>query len=433
MPRRIRYWLAVGLMTAALAWAVWSGTPANPATLISRVDVFATALILAAVPWPVARRFGPVRDGWLPRIARFAGYLGVVGLVLAKANAERVEYARSAGRPGLTGLWVGEVLFLLVLSGYVTGLLIATARRSPASPAASTTGVLGGVVLGLTIYVVRPLEGPLHTSSAWLTAVYFVGRLISIPLVLCAAIAVGIAAVRRSANRGSSHAVGQTPAGLGAAGPQPVTAESAAQPSAGSPSRARQGVVAGLCAGAAAALLVSLLGISTIALAPHDARVIQWTLPRHDARAGSVYEFEVSVSEAAAGYLLVLVLFPLCGAGLGAWGGLYGADRPGRPGGDDGGGRGGPDPDPTPPPGGLQLDNELGPAVVDIRRILDSPEWTGVATGPAPPGRDTPIRTPAPDPAVPDRRERIPASSAPSPLAETAELNPDEASVLASV
>ncbi len=123
---------------------------------------------------------------------------------------------------------------------------------------------------------------------------------------------------------------------------------------------------------------MSLLGISTIALAPRDAQGIQWTLPSPSGRAGSVYEFEVSVSEAAAGYLLVLVLFPLFGAGLGAWGGLYGAGRPGRPGGDDGGGPGGPEPEPTPPPGGLQLDDERERAVLALRRILDSPEWTGV-------------------------------------------------------
>ena len=223
MPRRVRYWLAVGLMTAALAWAGWRGTPANPATLISRVDVFATAVILGAMPWLVFRRFGTVRGGWLPRIVRIAGYLAVVGLVLAKADAERVEYARSTGRPGLGGLWVGEIIFLLVLSAYVAGLLIVTARRSPASPAAATTGVLGGVAIGLTIFVVRPLEGPLHTNSALLTGVYFALRLVSVALVLGGAIAVGIAAARRSSHRGSSHSVGPTPAGLAPpAGSQPV-------------------------------------------------------------------------------------------------------------------------------------------------------------------------------------------------------------------
>ena len=394
-----------------------AGAPANPATLISRVDVFATALILAALPWPVARRFGTVRYGWLPRFARFAGYLVVVALVLAKAGAERVEYAQSARRTSLGGLWVGEIIFLLVLAAYVTGLLVMTARRSPASPAAVTIGALGGVVLGVTIYVVRPLEGPLHASSAWLTGAYFAARLVSVPLVLGAVIAVGIAAARRSSHRGNPRSLGQAAAGSPApAGSRPATPESAVATSADSPSRARQGVMAGLCAGAAAALLVSLLGISTIALAPQDAPGIQWTLPIHGGQAGPVYQFEVSVTEAAAGYLLVLVLFPLFGAGLGAWGGLYGASRPGRPGGDDGGGSGGPEPQPVPPPGGLALDDERRQPVVDIRRILNSPEWTGVPAPPWPPGSAEPAETPEHDPATPDRRERVRAGAAHSEL-----------------
>ena len=409
MPRRVRYSLAVGLMTAALGWAGWQGTPANPATLISRVDVFATALILAALPWPVARRFGTVRYGWLPRIARFAGYLVVVALVLAKADAERIEYADSARRTSLGGLWVGEIIFMLVLAAYVTGLLVMTARRSPASPAAVTIGALGGIALGVTIYLVRPLEGPLHTSSAWLTGAYFAARLVSVPLVLGAAVAVGIAAARRSSHRGKPRSLGQAPAGsAAAAGSRPATPESAMAPSADPPSRAKQGVMAGLCAGAAAALLVSLLGISTIALAPQDAPGIQWTLPSHGGQAGPVYQFEVSVTEAAAGYLLVLVLFPLFGAGLGAWGGLYGASRPGRPGGDDGGGSGGPEPEPVPPPGGLQLEDDRQPAVLDIRRILELPPWQGVPPPPDSPWR----RSPDKEPANPVRHQRTPAGTA---------------------
>src|SRR5258708_5114741 len=121
---------------------------ASAATLGSRVAVSATALILAALPWLVARRFGKIRSGLLPRIVRFAGYLVVVALVLAKAEAERVEYAESARRTSLGGLWVGEIIFLLVLAAYVTGLLVLTAQRSPASPALVTIGAVSGVVLG---------------------------------------------------------------------------------------------------------------------------------------------------------------------------------------------------------------------------------------------------------------------------------------------
>lgn len=393
MPRKTLYGLAVAVMTAVLAWTGWRGLPGNPATLISRVDVVATTLILAVLPWPVRRRFGDVRDGWVPRAARIAGYLVVLALVLVKADAERVEYAGPASRPGLGGLWVGEILFLVVLALYVAGLLAMTARRSPASPAALAIGGLAGIALGVVIYVVRPLEGPLHTSSDWLTAAFIAARLLALPLVLGAAIAAGVAAARRSAHRGRTHSVG----------PQLARADPAGSAPSGE-GRARQGVVAGLCAGAGAALLVSVLGITTIALAPHEASGLQWTLPSQGIQAGPVYEFEVSVTEAAAGYLLVLVLFPLLGAGLGAWGGLYGTDRPGRSGGNGGGGPDRPDPGPTPPPGGLALDRDRQPAALDIRRILELPPWTGLP-GSAGDGRPAGVPSaPELEPAAPDRQ-----------------------------
>ena len=79
----------------------------------------------------------------------------------------------------------------------------------------------------------------------------------------------------------------------------------------------------------AGALTVSVLGISTIALVPHELARLSWTLPTHQLPPGTVYAFESSVSSSAAGYLLVLVFFPLLGAGLGAWGGLCAA-RPAR-------------------------------------------------------------------------------------------------------
>jgi hypothetical protein len=160
---------------------------------------------------------------------------------------------------------------------------------------------------------------------------------------------------------------------------------------------ARQGLAAGACAGVAAALIVSILGMTTIAFVPHDASIFEWTLPVQHIQPGSFYAFEVSVSEAAAGYLLVLLFFPLLGAGLGAWGGLYGSERPGnQPGGGGGGGRGpwrprlGP-----PPPGGRKLE---GPAGIDVGRLLSMPEWNPAAS---------PVRE---QPARPEREPVRPAS-----------------------
>jgi hypothetical protein len=362
-------------VAAALAWADWPGQPAGPATEISRLDVIATVVLLAVLPRIVARRFGPVGSSWLARTVRLAGSAGVVALVLVKTHVQRIELGRVQGGGVWTaGIWAGEFIFLIVLASYLAGLLAVTAQRPPAGRAAVTAGVGAGALAGLIMYALPPRGSSLHIASASLAEAYKIARVLAVPLVLAAGITAGVRAARRTSRRKSANA------------------------------RARQGGAAGLCAGVAAAMIVSLLGISTIALFPRDAKVLEWTLPGQHSEAqavgnGAVYDFEVSVSEAGAGYLLVLLFFPLLGAGLGAWGGLYGADRPGRQAeGGGGGGGGGPrDPDRTPPPpnGGKELDVRRRPAV-DIGRLLSMPEWD-------------PSSTPA-DPLQPARRERSPAA-----------------------
>jgi hypothetical protein len=264
------------------------------------------------------------------------------------------------------GTWAGEVLFLLVMGAYIAGLFAVTARRAPAGPAALATGTGAGALAGLILYALPPRGSSLHLQAGWLAAGYEVARVLAVPLVVAAAVIAGVKAARRSARlaKRRSHPGGH----------------------------ARQGLAAGACAGVAAAMIVSILSISTIALVPRDASVLEWSLPGQHIQPGSVYAFGVSVSQAAAGFLLVFIVFPLLGAGLGAWGGLYGSDRPGKPPGGGGGGRGPRDKDPIfpPPPGGKRLD-----ARPDIGRLLAMPDWD-------------PAATPATEPA-PDRREQIPA------------------------
>ncbi|HXW45096.1 MAG TPA: hypothetical protein VEL03_09930 [Streptosporangiaceae bacterium] len=375
MARMIGRLALLCAVAAGLAWADWPAQAAGPATVISRLDVAVTVVLLAALPALVARRFGPVGGSWLARTVRLAGCAGVVALVLVKAH---VKLATVAGGVGTAGIWAGEIIFLIVLAAYLAGLLAVTARRPPAGRAAVTAGVGAGALAGVIMYVLPPRGSSLHIASASLAEAYKVARVLAVPLVLAAGIAAGVRAARRTSRRKSANA------------------------------RARQGGAAGLCAGVAAAMIVSLLGISTIALVPRDAKMLEWTLPGQHQEAtavdnGSVYNFEVSVSEAGAGYLLVLLFFPLLGAGLGAWGGLYGADRPGRQAeGGGGGGGGGPrDPDRTPPPptGGRQLDRR---PQVDIGRLLSMPEWQPVAP---PPDRV----------AEPSRRQRSPSGRADPP------------------
>lgn len=374
MPHRIAYplacaaSLAFAAAAAGLVWAGWPGSPADPATLLNRVSVIATVAMLAGLPWLIRRTFGPVARTWRAWIVRAGGYAAVLALMLAETDAARFEYAGAAKRHVLAGVWAGEAIFLVVLAAYVAGLLAVTARRPPAAPSALAIGARPGIAAGVILYVLPPMGHPLHLANVWQARLYDAARVLALLLVFGITIAAGIAAARRTRARG---------------GRLPVT-----------DARARHGVAAGLCAGVAAALIVCVLGVSTAALLPHRAASITWTLPDRNVSSGgamdqhlslgldvrrhlstgdtvsrlpspgAVYGFEVGVSDGAAGYLAVLLLFPVFGAGLGAWGGLYGAGQPRRPGGGGGGGRDGPDPVPPPPDQDTRRDDKRLPALL---------------------------------------------------------------------
>ena len=341
MPRRIGYWLAFGAAAAGLVWAGWRGAPDHLATLINRTDVIVTVVLLAGLPWATRKVFGPVRGSRPARIARLTGYAAVLALALVKAHVGRLGYAAVAGHPMLAGVWAGEIFYLVVVAAYVTGLLAMTARRPPAGPAALAVGAGAGALAGLVMYAL-PLRTQPHIANGWLAGMDGAARVLAVPLTAGAVVVAGWAAARRTSLRGVLR-------------PQ-------------ARAQVRQAIAAGLCAGMAGALTVSVLGISTIALVPHELARLSWTLPTHQLPPGTVYAFESSVSSSAAGYLLVLVFFPLLGAGLGAWGGLCAADRPGsRPGG-GGGGPGEPAPAPPPPGGDAELDDEPQPVLVPAGR-----------------------------------------------------------------
>ena len=202
-------------------------------------------------------------------------------------------------------------------------------------------GAGAGALAGLVMYAL-PLRTQPHIANGWLAAMDGAARVLAVPLTAGAVVVAGWAAARRTSLPG------------------------VLRPQAGA--QVRQAIVAGLCAGMAGALTVSVLGISTIALVPHELARLSWTLPTHQLPPGTVYAFESSVSSSVAGYLLVLVCFPLLGAGLGAWGGLCAAERPGpRPGG-GGGGPGEPAPAAPPPGGDAELDDEPQPVLVPAGR-----------------------------------------------------------------
>jgi hypothetical protein len=116
-----------------------------------------------------------------------------------------------------------------------------------------------------------------------------------------------------------------------------------------SEAKIRQGVAAALVAGLTGAMLAVLLGTTTIALLPHDSQLLSWLYP-HLSRAATV-PAEQGAGGNAAGYLLLLLVVPFAGFGVGSVGALIASpDRPYAPGG--GGPHGDDPPTVSPPPDG---------------------------------------------------------------------------------
>ncbi|HEY9242539.1 MAG TPA: hypothetical protein VIP48_11185 [Streptosporangiaceae bacterium] len=377
MPRRIARWLAFAAAAGGVLWVGWAGPAGRPATPLTRVDVVVAVLILALLPWPVRRRYGPVGAGWLAPAIRIAGYALVFALLLVKAQVESRDSMVAGSQAGLAGAWTGETVFLLVLAGYTAGLLAVTGQRPPAGRAALIIGIGAGVAAGLVSYALPPVH-PLHVPAGWLTDLYQAGRLLAVPLLICGGVAAGLAAARRTpaTRRGRLSVVDY---------------------------RSRQGFAAGLCAGGAGALLFVLLSTGTIVLAPHVQEPLRWSFATAAGRFNDSYplldRFGTGAANTAAGYLIALIIFPLIFAGLGAWGGMYGAERPGqRPGGGGGGGGGGGPrrPKPPPPDGGRRRDDDL-PAILRGGYLKELPGLADLS--------------PAPREIAPDPPERVPAGS----------------------
>jgi hypothetical protein len=370
MPRRIACWLAFAAAAVGVLWAGWTGPAGRPATALTRVDVVAAAAILAVAPWLVRRRFGPAGQGWLSRVVRVVGYAAVFALLLAKAEVERRDYDALGGHAGLAGAWTGEIVFLLVLAVYTAGLVAVTAQRPPAGRTALAIGTSAGVAAGLVSYALPPLH-PLHVPAGWLDDLYQAGRLLAVPVLLGAGVAAGVLAARRTRARRGRLTLADT--------------------------KSRQGFLAGLCAGGAAALLFVLLSTGTIALAPHVLEPLRWTFTTPTGRNNMHYpvldSFETGAADTAAGYLIALIAFPVIFAGLGAWGGLYGTDRPGqRPGGGGGGGGGPWRPEPPPPDGGGRSRDDELPAILRGGYLKELPPVPGLSPVP---GEESPDRVPA--------------------------------------
>jgi hypothetical protein len=188
-----------------------------------------------------------------------------------------------------------------VMAGYAAVILVSTVQRSPVFPATLTIGISTGLVLGVAAYLLGPLGFPLRFTGTWPARLYDVALGLGVLLALCAPVAAGSVAARRAGGSLSAS------------------------------SRFRQGAMAGLWSGTAAALVVAVLSTATIAILPYDSGLQHWATSGHIGQwIPTIGEVSTVVhprlgyvagnSSFAAGYLAVLLIGPLACSAFGAGG-----------------------------------------------------------------------------------------------------------------
>lgn len=293
----------LSFMAAAVvvAWLSWPGSPANFTTLVDRVDAVVVAVLLAAMALFARRRFGPVRDGWVPRALRISGYAAILAIMPAKAAVEQFTYTVPSGGErlrlysiaGVFGSgganWVAEIIFLLIMAGYAVTVLWMTSARSAMAGSTLATGAIGGMVIGAVMYLAAPLGGlGKHPTSPWFSESSMALLTIGAWVVLLAtpALTALLAARRCPAPSGSANAV---------------------------VIKQRQGLVAGTLATLAGALIVTLAGTGTIALMVKSAAVRTWLLHGQHLTGNALYARELNAGANAVLYFLMCLTFPVVG------------------------------------------------------------------------------------------------------------------------
>ena len=301
---RVMRVMTFGAGAAGMAWIGWPGGSSNSATPLNRVYVVGTVVLLAALPVVVRRYFGPVRGGWAPRAARVGGYALVLVLIAAKIAKDRYGSKLGAYFVIVPGLWVLDIVLLLVIAGYVAGLLILTSQRIRLTRSGLPIGIGFGAVTAGVLYTLAPLSVGVDPASPSLKWWGLAG--LALPA------ATGLLAGRLAARQ---------------ARPAVLTAEQGA----------RQGSLAACCAMATAALLLAVLTSVTIALFPHRVPLQLGPTGRGNSYiAGGgcetcdpndtviprglrhEYWVELSVGQAGQMSFALLLLAPFLGAGLGA-------------------------------------------------------------------------------------------------------------------
>jgi hypothetical protein len=342
MARRIGRWLLFAATAAVAARASWPGSPSSFATVIARIDVVTIVLLLAGLPWLARWFLGPASSSRLPRFLRAGAYAAVLALIVAKASVSQVVYApatgvwQAMGGPAREFDWFVEILFLVVITGYVAAILTVTARRPRVASATLAIGASAGIVLGVVMFAVAPLGLAKDATEPWLTgsAIDPVVALAWI-LLLGSPVAAGAVAGRRYRGPGS--------------GPEQLAN-----------AKIRQGAVAGFLATGVGALIVTVLGTGTVALMPRAAWLRHWLYPGQHLLPAAAYSHELAAGKSVGGYGLILLIFPVIGLLLGMASAVPTDSATSSGPSPGGGGPRGPDPVPDSPDGGRLADAGAG-------------------------------------------------------------------------
>ncbi len=304
LMNRIIQALAFTAGAVALVWIAWPGASTNSATPVNRMYVVGTLVLLAGLPPLVRRYVGPIRPGWAPLVTRVGGYAVILGLIAATAVQQRIGSQLGKYSPVILPIWAMDVGFLLIIAGYVAGLLILTSRRVQFTRRLLPIALGIGALTAAVLYPLAPfgLNGTAEAASQSLHGgPAVVADYLLLACFVLAALAVPVAV----------HAVATR------------LADRDTRPGLLTP--ARQALLATGAAMATAAILVALFTTVTIALLPHQ--VPQQPLavcPACDPRAPVVpanlrheYQFEQSVGGAGYGGL-PLWFVPLLGLAVGA-------------------------------------------------------------------------------------------------------------------
>src|SRR5690349_2551909 len=153
--RKVVYWLGVGMVAAAAAWAVWLSWHTSPAadalTVTDRVRVLVGVTALALLPWVGRRRgwFGPVGSSITARLVRVAGCAAVCGLGAAIVRMDRYIHGGPHG-PAPFSL-SREIAAAVILGAGLVALRVVRTRWPQVDAYALwiSAGMTGVIVLGL--------------------------------------------------------------------------------------------------------------------------------------------------------------------------------------------------------------------------------------------------------------------------------------------